>query len=475
MASSRCEMIRELKGYDVNTALSYITRMQATINRNPVTVFRDVKKSENNSVDIVKYLDENKPVKVNNEKLLKVQDNVLEIISSSKNSNENRKILMSEKNLYLIQKEHESEREFTEKVVEKVFQDAISENSNSYYGRDSTIAPNNKSFLETESSAIHPKNDINIVEGVNKSMWYVGGPGSITSLHVEDGDFASMNLLLKGEDKIWGFIEKKEFLQLGQKVKNYLNFEKECIIFHKPGFIIHPVLLKEWGINMQYLVQKAGDLVYVSEATMHFVVNMGLNIAEAINFATPASTIKSAITFCNCSEKDIGRIKRSQFVFKKIDKSKIRESKKITYTCENDDCDKVFLYKQSYNEHMYDVHGQLSIPCRSSDCNKKFRSRQSELEHFKNTHHRSASKVQCSQCSNNFVNASALKRHVKETHGNQVKEKCDKCDQKMLKRNLAAHTKSCNGKIKCNKCERLFSRKQSLMLHNKHCNGNSDN
>ena len=69
--------------------------------------------------------------------------------------------------------------------------------------------------------------------------------------------------------------------------------------------------------------------MYVSEATMHFVVNTGLNIAEAINFGTSASTIKPDITFCNCKESDIGRMRRQKFVFKMISKNKIKEAKKL--------------------------------------------------------------------------------------------------------------------------------------------------
>ena len=245
-----------------------------------------------------------------------------EIVSENKNNRQNRKRLIEENHEFLNQARNESDIDFSKKVIEKVFQNANSDVYVSYYGRDSTIAPNGKLFLQTKSSAIYPENENSIV-GVNTSIWYVGGSGSIISLHVEDGDFASMNVLLKGKHKIWGFIDKIEFPVLALKVKNYLNIDKEFCIYYNPGFIIHHNLLKEWGINIQYVIQEAGDMVYVGEATMHFVVNVGLNIAEVINYGKPASSVKPAITIYQCN--DIGRMKRRDFVFHPIKKRSKRE------------------------------------------------------------------------------------------------------------------------------------------------------
>ena len=72
MASSHPEIVRNLKGYNVNEALLYVATMQATINRNPVTIFRDVLgESDIDNIDIIKYLNDNKSVKVNCETLQK--------------------------------------------------------------------------------------------------------------------------------------------------------------------------------------------------------------------------------------------------------------------------------------------------------------------------------------------------------------------------------------------------------------------
>ena len=349
-----------------------------------------------------------------------------------------------------------------------MFEDAKSNKFHSYYARDSIISPNNRSFLQTPSSTIHPNVNENIVLGVNTSMWYVGGPGSVTSLHVEDGDFPSINILLAGEEKVWGFIDKKQFPLLAEKVRQHLNNEKECLLFHKPGYIIHHGLLKEWGIDMQYLIQKPGDLVYVSGATLHFVVNTGLNMAEAINYATPASSIKPDITFCDCDESDIGRMRREKFVFRKVKRSSIKESKKTTYTCNINDCNKEFLYKQSYRDHVLEIHQQLLINCRLEECDKKFRTRQAEYEHFKSVHSQSVKKVKCPRCSKIFVNASTCKRHIKTIHYKQTGT-CDTCKKQMLKINLVTHCRRCIGTMKCNECHRTFSTKKGLISHTKHC------
>ena len=464
MSSLHYEMIRNLKGYNINEAFSYVTTRQATMSRNSVTIFRNVfSKIDSESIDIAKYLNDHKNLDINHEILQKVSDNVLEIVSDSTENENNRKTLLREKNVFLFRSENDNDDEFAQKVVEKLFEDVENESSSRYYARDSMVAPNNTSFLNVKSSTIHSDDAANIVEGVNTSMWYIGGPGSTTLLHVEDGDFASMNILLTGHDKIWGIIDKKDFPQLKQNVKSYLGNKKDCRIFHKPSYLIHHNLLKKWGISLQYLIQKAGDLVYVSEATMHFVVNTGLNMAEAINFGTPASTIKPDITFCNCKDSDIGRIRRQDFVFKPI--NNIKGSKKKTFPCNQNGCNKVFMYKRSYDEHVFEVHGVLPIPCRISECKKAFRSRQSESAHFKTNHCKSKvkseRKVKCSEagCKKSFVITSNLIRHKKENHANSMREECDKCQQQISKRSLLAHLKRCIGKMECNNCQRLFFKK----------------
>ena len=199
MSSLDYEMIRNLKGYNINEALSYVKTRQTTMSRNSVTMFRNfLSKIDSESIDIAKYLNEHKNLKINHETIQKVHDNVLEIISDTTENENNRKSLLREKNVFLVRSENDNDHEFAEKVVEKLFQDVATETFSSYYGRDSIIAPNNTSFLNVKSSTIHSDDAVNIVEGVNTSMWYIGGPGSTTSLHVEDGDFASMKVLLTG-------------------------------------------------------------------------------------------------------------------------------------------------------------------------------------------------------------------------------------------------------------------------------------
>ena len=470
MASSHSEMIRHLKGYDVDQALAYIATREGTVNRNPVTVFHQtLGKSIIHNFDIAKYLKENESILVNDEKLRKVGDNVYGIVSDDKKTKKNRQKLMNEKNVFINRTNEESDSDYIAKVIDKVFDDAKSNKFDSLYARDSVIAPNNKSFLQTPSLTIYPNVNENVVEGVNTPMWYIGGPGSLTSLHVEDGDFASINILLQGESKIWGIIDQKQFPRLAEKVKEHVNDEKECHLFHKPGYIIHHSLLKEWNIDMENFIQEVGDLVYISEATLHFVVNTGLNMAEAINYGTSASTVKPDITFCECDESTVGRMRRRKFVFRKVKESSIKENKKTTYTCNIDDCKKEFLYKQSYDTHVFEAHCQLPINCRDTKCKKKFRTRQAAYEHFKSVHSQAINTVKCPECSQRFFNASTCKRHIKRIHRAKETETCETCKKEMLKTNLVKHSKRCNGAVECNECQRMFSKKKGLITHIKHC------
>ena len=171
-------------------------------------------------------------------------------------------------------------------------------------------------------------------------------------------------------------------------------------------------------------------------------------------------------------------MKRRDFIFHPIKKSEVRESKKRTYTCTINDCNKVFLCKKSYDEHVFKVHNEhFPIVCRVNECSKRFRLKQSELEHYKKTHCKSAIKIKCPEtgCKKSFVNASALKSHISQIHGKKVTVKCDVCEREVLKKNLKAHSKHCIGKMKCDKCKKSFSVKQRLISHIKHCNNNTSN
>ncbi|XP_031789179.1 uncharacterized protein LOC116418277 [Nasonia vitripennis] len=105
-----------------------------------------------------------------------------------------------------------------EEIFINIFKDSKLKKNYMLYGRDLTIIPNKKLFLRLQKSTIRPNNVVPKIEGVNTIMCYVGGPGSMTAKHCEGGDFASLNLLVTGHPKIWGFIDKDQFYRLSKKL-----------------------------------------------------------------------------------------------------------------------------------------------------------------------------------------------------------------------------------------------------------------
>ena len=164
----------------------------------------------------------------------------------------------------------------------------------------------------------------------------------------------------------------------------------------------------------------------------------GLNIAEAINYGTKSCTVKPAVTFCGC--RRVGRIARSKFIKNKNEK-KFPETKKKEYKCQN--CDKAFFYKNNYSSHLV-IHGIRQFPCRNLNCKKTFLRRNDEVKHHKFVH-LSNDKVECDiENCGKLIDRRVISRHKKEMHGERNIAECDRCQRKMLKRNLTNHFKRCN-------------------------------
>lgn len=95
---------------------------------------------------------------------------------------------------------------------------------------------------------------------------------------------------------------------------------------------------------VEYLIQRPGDLVYVSASTLHAVVNGGVNVAEAVNFGTQLSVIEPSSTICECEDRN--RLERDHFKLNLIKNKKIIKSSKETYACKYENC-KLIFYKKN--------------------------------------------------------------------------------------------------------------------------------
>ena len=164
------------------------------------------------------------------------------------------------------------------------------------YTRDCELAPNEStcclSNIESYIS-INPDRNVEEMPGINTSMHYIGEKDSYTALHEEDGGLSSLNLLKYGHPKLWLIIDYRWRAEVENNVVNYLKekFPKKkfCdqMLEHKI-YLLSPQFLNELGIPYSIVLQKSGDLFFIRAGTYHCVINMGNNVAKAVNITEDA-------------------------------------------------------------------------------------------------------------------------------------------------------------------------------------------
>lgn len=142
--------------------------------------------------------------------------------------------------------------------------------------------------------------------------------------HKEDLDLYSINYLHFGKPKFWYGVpsQEDEALERLAAVK-FPDSYRECKEFmrHKT-FLINPIIVKNNGITVHKCIQYPGEFVVTFCASYHTGFNMGLNCAEAVNFA-----LEKWIPFgkkagvCRCSRESV-KIDMNKFV------SNVKESQK---------------------------------------------------------------------------------------------------------------------------------------------------
>ncbi len=123
--------------------------------------------------------------------------------------------------------------------------------------------------------------------GVTSPYLYIGSWKSMFCWHKEDLDLYSINYLHFGKPKFWYGIpsqENDDFEKLARVT--FPDAYKDCKEFlrHKT-FLINPLIVKNNGITIHKCIQYPGEFVITFCASYHTGFNMGLNCAEAVNFA----------------------------------------------------------------------------------------------------------------------------------------------------------------------------------------------
>jgi hypothetical protein len=148
------------------------------------------------------------------------------------------------------------------------------------------------------------------IPGVNRPYWYVSGElNTPATLHIEDSNTESANLLLAGAEKHWIIIPRGSADKLESCIREQFPALKSCSQFVRHhDVIVGPLWLETRGIRYEIVCQKPGDvLVTLPGRVYHEVWNTGRNIAMAINYELPDAPDKPAnYVWCESGEGKCG-------------------------------------------------------------------------------------------------------------------------------------------------------------------------
>ncbi|KER33994.1 hypothetical protein T265_00193 [Opisthorchis viverrini] len=168
-----------------------------------------------------------------------------------------------------------------------------------------------------DSMLSHVLNSQNVViPGVNTPYLYYGMWRSTFPWHVEDVDLYSVNYVHIGHPKFWYVIPPPYARKFEAFVFEYFRSD----FLNCPSFLRHkcvlisPSVLAEAGIPTRKMVQKSGEFMITFPYAYHAGFNLGLNVAEAVNFALPRwLEFGKKATLCTCWD-DTVRISMDPFI-----------------------------------------------------------------------------------------------------------------------------------------------------------------
>ena len=135
--------------------------------------------------------------------------------------------------------------------------------------------------------------------GIHLSYAYVSSNHTKFAVHVEDFYLKSANLLHAGAAKLWVIINPQCTHKLEGRLAELLKIQSRCSQFlrHKM-LLLSPSILRSWRIQYSLVIQQPGDLVLIDSNAYHYGVNLGPNIAEAINYSDPDWIVPPTYSDC---------------------------------------------------------------------------------------------------------------------------------------------------------------------------------
>ncbi|XWS48929.1 hypothetical protein CRYUN_Cryun13aG0119400 [Craigia yunnanensis] len=125
------------------------------------------------------------------------------------------------------------------------------------------------------------------ITGVMVPWLYVGMLFSAFCWHFEDHCFYSMNYLHWGEPKCWYSVPGNEASAFEKVMRDCLPdlFDAQPDLLFQLVTMLNPSVLQENGVPVYSVLQDPGNFVITFPRSYHGGFNLGLNCAEAVNFA----------------------------------------------------------------------------------------------------------------------------------------------------------------------------------------------
>ncbi|ESW30492.1 hypothetical protein PHAVU_002G157500 [Phaseolus vulgaris] len=125
------------------------------------------------------------------------------------------------------------------------------------------------------------------ITGVMVPWLYIGMLFSSFCWHFEDHCFYSMNYLHWGEAKCWYSVPGSQVSAFEKVMRNSLPdlFDAQPDLLFQLVTMLNPSVLQENGVPVYSTLQEPGNFVITFPRSYHGGFNLGLNCAEAVNFA----------------------------------------------------------------------------------------------------------------------------------------------------------------------------------------------
>ncbi|TDZ61735.1 Lysine-specific demethylase 4 [Colletotrichum trifolii] len=150
------------------------------------------------------------------------------------------------------------------------------------------------------------------IPGITTSyLYYSAGKQTRTTMHVEDLLVPSVNLLRWGAPKVWLIVKPGSTKLLEEKISascyNRTKRRPRCSQFVRHlDRNIPPGTLTNWGVEYTIVYCYPGQLIVTMPNTYHQVVNLGPNLAEAVNLVWDERSLRDIYgeyKFCERSNR----------------------------------------------------------------------------------------------------------------------------------------------------------------------------